>query len=154
VHPTTESFKVLNGTLTVVAGDNIYRLDEKQNFTVDPGVEHTFRNDTDNFVAFKAKPPSMKTVKSLYTTWGLDHDGAFGDDGEFGEPDPLHGLILSEDLYDETKITIAPLPVQQVLWATVGRMARHLGYSGIDESYLCDEYWRHHVEQPDLSRFK
>jgi mannose-6-phosphate isomerase-like protein (cupin superfamily) len=150
VHPSAETFEVLEGTLTVVRDGKVQRLDGGDEVTVHPGVEHAFRNDTDEFVAFRAELPSMLTVESLYTTWGLDHEGAFGADGEFGEPGVLHGLVLSEDVYDDTVMTMAPVAVQRLLWATVGRVARGLGYSGIDESYLREEFWREHVEQPSF----
>lgn len=56
-------------------------------------------------------------------------------------------LVLSEDLSDETTMTTPPLPVQRLLWATAGRVARITGYSGIDGACLDDEFWRSHVEQ-------
>jgi quercetin dioxygenase-like cupin family protein len=149
-HPAPERFEVLRGRLTVVIEGAADRLDPGEAATVDPGVEHTFRNDTDGFVAFRAELPSMRTVLSLYTTWGLDHEGAFGADGEFGQPGPLHGLAISEDAHPDTTMTAIPVPVQRLLWATVGRAARALGHAGIDESSLDDAFWRRHVEQPVL----
>lgn len=150
VHPTRETFEVLRGTLTVAADGEIHRLDSGREITISANVEHTFRNETDKFVTFRAELPSMKTVKSLYTTWGRDHERVFSADDEFGEPGLLHGLVLSEDLYNETTMKIAPLPAQRLLWMTVGRAARAVGYSGIDESYLKDEFWKRHVEQPEF----
>ncbi|WP_254832910.1 cupin domain-containing protein [Haloglomus salinum] len=149
-HPAPERFEVLRGRLTVVRDGEEHRLDSGDAVTVRPGVEHAFRNDTDGVVAFRAELPSMRTVLSLYTTWGLDHEGAFAADGGFGEPGPLHGLVLSEDVYDDTTMTAAPVALQRLLWATAGRVARALGYTGIDESYLDDAFWRRHVEQPVL----
>ncbi|WP_276258859.1 cupin domain-containing protein [Haloglomus litoreum] len=151
-HPAPERFEVLRGRLTVVRDGEDRRLDPGDAITVAPGVEHTFRNDTDGFVAFRAELPSMRTVLSLYTTWGLDHEGAFAADGGFAEPDPLHGLVLSEDVYPDTTVTAAPVALQRLLWATAGRVARARGYSGIDRSYLEDAFWRRHVEQPSLDR--
>lgn len=150
VHPTTETFEVLEGTLLVVLDGESRRLDAGEELTVQPGVEHSFSNDASEFVAFRAELPSMLTVHSLYTVWGMDHEGAFGADGEYGEPGPIQGLLLAEDLHGETTMTMAPLPVQRFLWATAGRVARLLGYSGIDESYLDDSFWERHVEQPRL----
>lgn len=150
VHPTTETFEVVEGELTVVVEGESTALGPGQAVTVEPGREHTFRNDTAGVVAFRAELPSMLTVQSLYTVWGLDHEGAFGVDGQFGEPGFLHALVLGEDLAGETTMTAAPLPVQRFLWATVGRVARLAGYSGIDESYLDDEFWERAVEQPRL----
>jgi len=150
VHPTTETFAVLDGELTVVRDGEADRLGAGATVTVQPGVEHSFRNDTDAFVAFRAELPSMLTVESLYTVWGMDHEGAFGADSEYGQPGPIQGLVLAADLRGETTMTAAPLPVQRLLWATVGRLARAVGYSGIDDRYLDDAFWERHVEQPRL----
>jgi hypothetical protein len=150
VHPTAESFEAVEGTLTVVLDGSPRRLDAGEGTTVPPGVEHTFRNDTDGVVAFRADLPSMRTVLGLYTIWGLDHEGAFGPDGAYGEPGPLYGLLLSEDLHGETTSVVVPFPVQRLLWATVGRLLRALGYSGVDDRFLRDEFWERHVEQPRL----
>lgn len=147
-HPTTEIFRAVEGELTVVVEDEAVRLNPDDAITVRPDEEHTFRNDTDGVVAFSADLPSMRTVRALYSTWGLDHEGAFGD--EYGEPGVVHALLVSEALHGETTITAAPVPVQRVLWATVGRLARAAGYRGIDERFLRDAFWERHVEQPRL----
>jgi len=136
--------------LTVVVDGEPTVLAPGESVTVEPGWEHTFRNDTGDVVAFRAEPPSMLTVESLYTVWGLDHEGAFGSDGEYGEPGLLRALVISEDVADETTMTAVPLAAQRVLWATVGRLARAVGYSGIDDRYLDDAFWERRVEQPDL----
>ncbi len=148
IHPTTETFEALDGTLTLVEDGQTRDLEPGESVTIPSEAEHSFRNDTDEVVAFRAELPSMRTVHSLFTVWALDHKGAFGNDGEYGEPGPIHGVLLGEDLYDETQMTMAPLSVQRLLWATVGRLARAIGYSGIEERYLAPEFWEHHVEQP------
>ncbi|WP_459194362.1 cupin domain-containing protein [Halosimplex sp. J119] len=148
VHPTTETFEAVEGTLTVEVDGRTRRLSAGESATVDAGVEHTFRNATDGTVAFRAEMPSMRTVASLYTVWALDHEGAFGGDGEYGQPGLLHALPVSEDVYPDTETTIAPVTVQRALWATVGRLARSVGYTGIDEAYLADAFWERRVEQP------
>lgn len=150
VHPTAETFEAVEGEFTVVVDGETTVLEPGESMTVDPGQEHAFRNDTGAVVAFRAKLPSMLTVRSLYTVWGLDQEGAFGADGEYGEPGLLQALVLSEDVSAETTVTMAPLTVQRVLWATLGTLARAMGYTGIDDRFLEDEFWKHHVEQPDL----
>lgn len=147
VHPTTETFEALTGKLTVVREGTDSVLGPGDSVTVGPGVEHTFRNQTDSVVAFRALLPSMLTVASLYTVWGLDHEAGPGGNGR---PGPLTGLLIMADTYDETTVTTVPVPVQRLLWATVGRFARALGIGGIDESYLEDQFWERHVEQPSL----
>jgi mannose-6-phosphate isomerase-like protein (cupin superfamily) len=148
VHPTAERFEVLRGTLTVVADGRHRRLAAGETLTVPSGVEHTFHNGTDGFVAFRAELPSMRTVASLYTAWGLGHERSAKAAGRFERPGPLDVLPISEDVAGDTTTTVAPLALQRLLWHTVGRAARALGHTGIDESYLRETFWTRHVEQP------
>jgi mannose-6-phosphate isomerase-like protein (cupin superfamily) len=150
VHPATETFEAVEGELTVLVEGDPIRLAPGETLTVDPGQEHTFRNPTDDTVAFRAALPSMLTVRGLYTTWGLSHDGRL-DTGDPAGLGPLRGLLLAEDLHPETTMTMAPAPVQRLLWATIGRLARALGHSGVEEHYLDDAFWERHVEQPAAS---
>jgi quercetin dioxygenase-like cupin family protein len=148
-----ESFHVLDGHLTVVVEGDPLRLGPGERVTVDPGEEHAFRNDTDDYVAFRADLPWRATAETQLTVCGLDHEGAFasGED-RFGEPGPLHGLVMSEYLSDGTRVTALPTVLQRLLWATVGRVARAAGHAAVEERYLRDEFWRRHVEQPTLER--
>jgi hypothetical protein len=154
-HPTTETFRVVEGRLTVVCDSESRRLDPGESVTVPAGVEHAFRNDTSETVAFVARLPSMRTVRALYSVWGMDHEGVFGDGppgdpGRYGEPGPLRGLLLAESLRGETIMTAAPAAVQRALWATVGRLARVAGYRAVEERYLADDFWERRVEQSSL----
>jgi len=149
VHPATETFECVEGTFTVVVDGQPHRLAPGESLTVGPGREHTFRNDTEDVVAVRAELPSMQTLRGLYTAWGLDVDSGF-DDGDFGDPGPLQGLVLAADLHPETRMTMAPLSVQRALWATVGRAARTVGIDGVDERYVTDAFWERRVEQPAL----
>ncbi|MBX0286827.1 cupin domain-containing protein [Halomicroarcula sp. F28] len=147
-HPTTETFRTLEGTLTVVCDGDPVRLGPGESLTVEAGQAHTFRNDTDETVAFRAKLPSMRTVTGLYTAWGLAHERGRDDDGSYPGPGLLHSLAIAADLYDETAMAMAPQPAQRLLWAVVGRVASLSGVTGIDEAYLDPSFWTRHVEQP------
>ena len=141
-HPKTETFRALEGRLTVVREGDPIQLAPGDSLTVEPGQRHTFRNDTDETVAFSAELPSMWTVKGLYTAWGLAHE-RIGD-----SPGPLQSLAIAAALYDETVTAIAPPPIQRLLWPAVGRLARLAGVDGIDDAYLDASFWDRHVEQP------
>ncbi|WP_284009382.1 cupin domain-containing protein [Haloarcula pelagica] len=147
-HPKTETFTALDGRLTVVRDGDPVRLDPGESLTVDAGVAHTFRNDTAGPVAFEAELPSMRTVKGLYTAWGLAHERGTDGDGTFAGPGPVQSLLIAADLSTETTMTAVPVSVQRLLWATVGRLARLSGTTGIDEAYLDASFWNRHVEQP------
>lgn len=148
-HPKTETFETLEGQVTVVREGDPVQLGPGESVTVEPGQEHTFRNDTDEVVAFKAELPSIRTVKGLYTAWGLTHERGRDEDGEHPGPRPVQSLAVAADLYDETAMTMALSPVQRLLWATVGRVARLAGATGIDDAYLDASFWNRHVEQPE-----
>lgn len=149
VHRTTdETFEALRGTLTVSVDGTERSLAPGESYTVTPGDPHYFANRTDGFVAFRVEPPWATTVHTQYTFSGLDHEGAFGGDGEYGEPGFLHALVLSEAVSAETRVQVGPAWVQRALWATVGRAAKLLGTEAIQEEYLDDDFWRRTVEQP------
>lgn len=148
VHPTAETFEVVAGEFTVAVEGESTRLAPGETATVQSGRVHTFRNDTDEVVAFRAEVPSMQTVRGLFTAWGLDHERAA--DGEYDGPGAIDSLLLAEDMADETEMTTVPVPVQRFLWATAGRAARAAGYTGIDKRFIRDAFWERHVEQPRL----
>lgn len=151
VHTTAEEhFRTVEGHLTVVDEGEPHRLAPGDEYTVRPGREHYFRNDTDDFVAFYVELPWARTAETQFTFFGLDHEGAFGRGGEYGEPGFLQGLVTSEYLREGTRIPVIPFTVQRVLWATVGRAAKALGYRAVHEKYLSDEFWERTVEQPGL----
>jgi quercetin dioxygenase-like cupin family protein len=145
-----ESFRTLEGELTVVEEGATHRLGPGEEYTVSPDREHYFRNDTGDFVAFHVELPWSRTAETQFTLFGLDHEGAFGRGDEYGEPGFLHGLVMSEYLREGTRIPAVPLAVQRALWATVGRAAKALGYRAVHDEYLRDEFWEETVEQPDL----
>lgn len=145
-----ERFRSLEGEITIVVEGEPRHLEPGEETTVRPGEEHYFRNDTDGFVAMSVELPWTKTADTQFTFFGLDHEGAFGSGGEYGEPGFLQGIVTSEAVSEETTITVAPLVVQKVMWATVGRVAKTLGHRAVHEKYLQDEFWEATVEQPEL----
>lgn len=149
-HPRPETFRAVEGELTVVVDGDARRLAPGEEVTVRPDEAHTFRNETDDVVAFTVELSSMRTVRGLFTIWGLDHEGAYAADGGYGEPGLLDALVISEGLRGDTTMTTLPPVVQRLLWATVGRAAKALGYQGVDETFVSDEFWERTVEQPRL----
>lgn len=148
-HPTTETFRALEGTVTIVHEGDTSQLAPGESLTVKPEQNHTFRNDTDEIVAFQAELPSIRTVKGLYTTWGLAHERGNNEDGTYSGPGLLQSLVVAADLYDETIIPMAPLPVQRLFWAIVQRVTWLSGATGIADAYLEASFWHRYVEQPE-----
>lgn len=154
VHPTSETFAGIDGELTLVVEGDPVALVPGERVSVKPGRAHTFRNDTDGVVAFSARLPSMRSVRALYTVWKRECErrvaAGVGGLADGDGPGLLETLPLTEDLHGETTMTVAPVPVQRVLWATLGRFARALGHEGIDEDATERAFWDRHVEQPPL----
>jgi mannose-6-phosphate isomerase-like protein (cupin superfamily) len=149
VHPEgTETFEVLEGKLTLVFDDDVQTLGPGDEWTVEPGVEHTFRNDADGFTAIVAAFPSMIDLEAQYTIWGLDHEGELDD----GRPGHMHATVMTEALRRSTRYTLAPLAVQKLFWTVLGPIARTLGHRAVEERYLRDDFWEGSVEQPDRER--
>lgn len=146
----SEYFRTLEGEVTYVVDGEPHQLGSGEDITIEPGHEHRFRNDTDEYVAFYAELPWAKTIEIQFTFFGMDHDGVFSRDGSYAEPDLFQGLLMSEYLRDGTRITAAPFVVQRLLWATVGRLAKAMGRQATDETYLENEFWEETVEQPDI----
>lgn len=170
----SERFETLRGTLTVDADGETVELGPGETYTVEPGVEHGFGNESDEFVAFRADLPWAKTAETQFTFMGLDHEGAFsggplgglfGSDGGlfssdgglfgsgdgYGEPGPVHAAVMGEAISEGTTITAIPQVIQRAMWATVGRVARARGHRAVEERFLTDAYWRAKVEQPELA---
>jgi mannose-6-phosphate isomerase-like protein (cupin superfamily) len=147
-HDAPETFRAVEGTLTVVVDGDPEHLDAGEELTVAPGQSHTFRNDTEDQVAFRAVLPWRKTLTTQLTVSGLDHEGEFGD--PYGEPGLRQALVMAEAISDGTTIEMGPRAVQRVLWATVGRLAKAMGYRAVHDRFLTDAYWKRTVEQPSL----
>ncbi|MUV58576.1 cupin domain-containing protein [Halogeometricum sp. CBA1124] len=147
-HPKTETFRTIEGEVTVVREGDSIRLGPGESLTVEPGREHTFRNDTDDVVAFEAELPSLRTAKGLYTAWGVAHERGRDEDGDYPGPGLVESLAVAADLSGETTMAAVPLSGRRLLWATVGQVARLSGATGIDDAYLEDSFWNQHVEQP------
>lgn len=146
----SEYFRTLRGEVTFVVEGEPHRLGPEEDVTIEPGSEHYFRNDTDEYVAFYAELPWIRTAETQMTSFGMDHDGVFSSDDSYSEPDFIQGLLLSEYLREGTKITVAPFAVQRLMWATVGRVAKAFGRQAIDETYLENRFWEENVEQPEI----
>lgn len=144
-----EYFHTLEGEVTLVVDGETRRLGPEESVSIEPGQEHFFRNDSDEYAAFYVETPWFETIEIQFTFFGMDHDGAFSRDGSYGQPGFLQGLVMSEYLREGTHITAAPFALQRLLWATVAPAGRALGRQPVDERYLEDEFWERTVEQPD-----
>lgn len=114
VHPeAAERFEVIAGELTLVFEDGSRTLGPGSEYTVEPGVENTFRNDAEGVTAFATPFPSSIDVETRYTLWGLDHEDELVD----GRPGHRQATVMNEAMRRSTQYTIAPLSTQKLLWS-------------------------------------
>lgn len=143
----TERFEIVSGTA-------LYRLDGVQqtltagnSFTVNPGQRHMHPWCADDQPMLyrqintfdQPNPAAVQEVLGVFATAaGLAREGKLDDAGR-----PKHPLQLAAALrtlnrhggYDAS----LPVPVQQVLSATLGRLAEMLGYHGVYERFIVSE---------------
>ncbi|KAL9098525.1 MAG: hypothetical protein Q9163_005832 [Psora crenata] len=96
----SERFTSEEGTVTVAAGKEIYRLSDGAEAFVPSGTVHQFRNDsTDEYVTFKVevRPPHPGFERSLYILYGMARDGYCN---ENGVPKSLIHKCLVADMSD------------------------------------------------------
>jgi mannose-6-phosphate isomerase-like protein (cupin superfamily) len=137
-----ESFVVEQGSLTVTLDGTEREVSADEAVSVDTGVAHTFRNDTDKraiVVTNVHSPGRLRQV--LPTLGGLAHD----DDRD--PENALQQAIIAERLDGNTVFTRAEeLSPLSSLLAPVAELA---GYQGAYAKYTQPAFWEAHVEQPE-----
>jgi mannose-6-phosphate isomerase-like protein (cupin superfamily) len=142
VHRTTEErFTVEEGLVHFRVDGRERELSAGAEVRVSPGTPHTFRNEGAERARMTVRtvPPNDRLGAVVATLFGLAHDGAVDDEGR---PGPLRAAAMAEATLDETYFTGAPYPVQRAFGATVGPLARRLGYEATEERYLDEAFWR------------
>jgi mannose-6-phosphate isomerase-like protein (cupin superfamily) len=142
-----ETFDVLSGELTVVEGTP-HRVSAGESHTVPAGTVHKPRYDGDAFAAAigTVRPPG-KTLRLIRTLFGLTHEGKVRDSGQ---PGLLQGLVLTDELMDDTVFVSPPPAVTRLLAPVLAPVGRRLGYRTTYAKYEDPEFWKQHVEQPPL----
>jgi len=143
-----ESFDVLSGELTVVVEGTPRRVSAGESHTVPAGTVHKPRYDGDTFAAAigTVRPPG-KTLKLIKTLFGLAHEGKLDDSGQ---PGFLQGMVLTEELADDTVFVSPPPTVTRPLATALAPVGRRLGYQTTYSRYEDPEFWEQHVEQPSF----
>lgn len=142
VHRTTEErFTVAEGTVQFQIDGRERDLGPGAEVRVSPGTPHTFRNGRAKpaQMTVRTVPPSDRLGAVVVTLFGLAHDGRVD---EQGRPGALRAAAMAGATLDETYFTGAPYPVQRAFGATVGPLARVLGYEPTEDRYLDEGFWR------------
>lgn len=152
VHRTTEErFTVEAGTVVFRVDGRERPLDSGHEVRVSSGTAHTFRNGGTEpaRMTVRTVPPNDRLGAVVATLFGLAHEGRVD---EQGRPALLRAAAMAEATLDETYFTGAPYPVQRAFGATVGPLARRLGYEATEERYLEESFWRGRADADDDGR--
>lgn len=144
----TEAFDVCEGTVTFTCDGTDRIVQAGDETTVETGVRHTFRNDTDERALMMTEihaPGQLNQV--LPTLGGLAHDT------ERNPNNPLQRVAIAQRLAGNTTFTQQERPGVQSLVNALTPVARAAGYRGAYAKYLQPAFWQEHVEQPDPERF-
>lgn len=143
-----EVFEVLSGELTVVVEGTPRRVSAGESQTVPAGTVHKPRYDGDTFAAAigTVRPPG-KTLRLVKTLFGLAHEGKLD---ESGQPGLLQGMVLTEELADDSVFVSPPPTVTRPLATALAPVGRWLGYQTTYSKYEDSEFWEQHVEQPSF----
>jgi quercetin dioxygenase-like cupin family protein len=144
VHPYQEErFTVLSGTLASYV-DGVERIHGEGEVVAAPaGSAHTVWNAGDGVVhALVEFRPALRSEVPLETLAGLARDGKTNREGV--PKNPLRAALLFRDYEDEIYLARPPLPVQRVVFGTLARIGRLLGYRA--------EYPYPYVERREASR--
>jgi mannose-6-phosphate isomerase-like protein (cupin superfamily) len=141
-----EVFDVEAGSLTMTLDGAETQVSAGESATVETGVVHTFRNETDEraIVTTEIHDPG-KLRQVLPTLGGLAHDAE-------GDPsDPLQLAMIAHRLDDNTVFTDGEGPVRGRVVDALTPVARLAGYRGAYDRYVRPTFWERHVEQPALT---
>ena len=139
-----ELFEVESGSLTMTLDGEKQRVSAGETATVDTGVVHTFRNETDERAVATTEIRSPGRLRQvLPTLGGLAHDRSCDPD------DPLQQALVADALEGNTTFVRGEGLAGAAASALVP-IARAAGYQGAYATYLQPEFWRAHVEQPEV----
>jgi mannose-6-phosphate isomerase-like protein (cupin superfamily) len=139
-----EVFHVEEGSLTVTLDGVDQRVSAEESVTVETGVVHSFRNDTDQLALVTTEiraPGRLREV--LPTLGGLAHDR------ERDVDDPLQQVMIADRLDGNTVFT-DQAGMTGTLTDVLAPVAQLAGYRGAYAKYGQPAFWQAHVEQPEI----
>jgi mannose-6-phosphate isomerase-like protein (cupin superfamily) len=141
-----ELFEIEAGSLVMTLDDEERSVLAGQTATVDTGVVHGFRNETDEraLVTTEIRSPGLLR-QVLPTLGGLAHDRSRDPD------DPLQQALIADALDGNTTFVRGEGLAGSVAGA-LAPVARAAGYQGAYATYMQPAFWRNHVEQPGVAR--
>jgi mannose-6-phosphate isomerase-like protein (cupin superfamily) len=136
VHPAlAERFRVIAGTLGTKLDGVERTLSAGEEATAPAGTKHDWWNagDVEAGVLVEVTPPEPRFEAMIATLFGLANAGKTN---AKGLPNPLQLSLIATEFADVVRFTKPPAPVQKVLFAILGAVARRRGYKGVYPEYL------------------
>lgn len=126
VHPRQETRAELrSGSLTFVVDGVTRRVGPGESITIPAGVPHHFVNDGDtDAVAIQEARPALRLAEFFEAYFDL---AARGELDERGRPSLLRYAALGPRFADEMRVVSPAWPIQRVLFALLGPVARLRG---------------------------
>jgi len=137
-------FSVEEGEVTFTCDGQDRTVSASERTSVEPGVRHTFRNDTDRTALMLTEIHSPGRLNEvLPTLGGLAHDR------ERSTDNPLQQVAIAGRLSGNTTFTRQEQPGVGPLVDVLAPVAQAAGYRGAYAKYLQPAFWQEHVEQPE-----
>lgn len=134
LHPEcSEHFEVRAGRIAFVVDGRERILGAGEEFTVEPGRWHEWRNAGEDEVRIRARvEPALGLEEALLTFWGLCTDGHT--DAK-GRPSPMLGALLATRYSREMRFRQPPAAVQRLAFPPLAALARRRGLERTIERY-------------------
>lgn len=140
-----EIFEVQQGTVVFECDGAERAVTAGETTTVETGTTHTFRCEGDELaVVLTTIAPLGRIGYILPTLSGLAHDDRVDAD------DPLQRALIVDRLAEDTVFTEAETGFARLATDLLAPVAKLRGYQGGYARYRQPEFWRRHVEQPDI----
>src|SRR3954452_6858134 len=128
VHPNqSETFEVLEGTLSLRAGRDRVRAVAGDVVIVKPGEIHGFWNEDTEQVRFRSTvAPALRFEEVIGTVFSLDTDGKLG---KRGLPSPIRLAMIMNGHFADVRLPYVPTWTQRALAFAGAALGRALGYA-------------------------
>lgn len=129
MHPAlTERFTVESGELTVKREGEKSVLGAGESMLIEPGVWHDWWNEGEVDAIVRVEiTPGERFLHMIETIFGLGREGHLNSKGM---PNPLQLAMIATEFSDVIVFRKPPVPVQKLVFSTLGPIARRRGYRG------------------------
>jgi hypothetical protein len=139
-----ERFEIISGTAYYALGGQQHMLEAGGSFTVLPGQRHIHPwSAVDSPMVYRQandfgrrSPEAVQEVLGVFATVaGLARDGKVDQAGRPKHPLQLAAMLRTLNRHGGYDVRL-PIPVQNILSATLGRLAGAMGYHGVYERFV------------------